>query len=133
MAMVKTLLQNRFVVYVAGGVLSAAIDIGAMQMLRTAGLPLIAATTLAFVAGLLFNYAYHARVTFAHGAGATGSAMGGASFARYLCVVAANYLVTIALVSLGDTLLGSALAGKLASLPMVAGVGYVLGKLWIFK
>lgn len=128
--MFKALLQKSFLVYVTGGVLSAAIDIGAMKLLLNGGLPTIPATTIAFVIGLLFNYGYHARVTFAQ----PGSANAGAgSFARYLCVVAANYVVTIALVSLGDALLGSPVAGKLASLPVVAVVGYVLGKIWIFK
>lgn len=128
--MFKALLQNRFLVYVTGGVLSAAIDIGAMKLLLNGGLPTIPATTIAFVVGLLFNYGYHARVTFAQ-AGAPNAGAG--SFARYLCVVAANYVVTIALVSLGDALLGSPVAGKLVSLPVVAVVGYLLGKIWIFK
>jgi putative flippase GtrA len=129
--MLKALLQNRFLVYVTGGVLSAAIDIGAMKLLLNGGLPTIPATTIAFVAGLLFNYGYHARVTFAQSGGAPNAGPG--SFARYLCVVAANYVVTIALVSLGDALLGSPVAGKLVSLPVVAVVGYLLGKIWIFK
>lgn len=129
--MLKSLLQKSFLVYVTGGVLSAAIDIGLMKLLLTSGLPTIPATTIAFVIGLLFNYGYHARVTFALSGGAPNAGAG--SFARYLCVVAANYVVTIALVSLGEALLGSPVAGKLVSLPVVAVVGYVLGKIWIFK
>ncbi len=115
-----------FLVYIAGGVLSAAVDIGTMQLLLLNGMPTLPAVTAAFAAGLLVNYAFHARVTFDQ----QGSR---ASFARYLCVVALNYTLTIAIVTTVEHLTGSALAGKLLSLPAVSVVGYVLGKLWIFK
>jgi hypothetical protein len=39
----------------------------------------------------------------------------------------------MACVALSVSLLDSPLAGKLASLPLVALNGYVLGKYWIFK
>ncbi|SFU39297.1 GtrA family protein [Pseudoduganella namucuonensis] len=123
-------LSPRVLVYLAGGVLSAAIDLGAMHLLMAGGMPTIPATTLAFVAGLLFNYTYHARVTFR--AGGANAAPAGASFARYLCVVALGYAVTIALVAAGEALLGSPMAGKLVALPATAALGYVLGKIWIF-
>ena len=56
------------------------------------GFSVAAATSAGFATGLLLNYAFHARVTFGrlHSAGA---------FLRFLCVVALNYLLTIAFVS----------------------------------
>ena len=115
-----------FLIYISGGVLSAAVDIGTLQLLLFNGVPTVPATTAAFVAGLLVNFTFHARVTFAQ----QGSRN---SFARYLCVVALNYMLTIAIVMAAEQLAGSALAGKLVSLPVVAVIGYLLGKLWIFK
>jgi putative flippase GtrA len=56
-----------------------------------------------------------------------------ASFARYLCVVGINYLLTLGCVALAQSLAGMPLAGKIVSLPLVAVNGYLLGKLWIFK
>jgi hypothetical protein len=53
--------------------------------------------------------------------------------ARYLCVVALNYLLTVGLVGLAQWLVGSPLAGKLLSLPLVAVNGYLLGRYWIFR
>lgn len=123
--------RAQFGVYLAGGVLSAAIDIGIMQLLIAAGSGYGPATTAGFAGGLLFNYVFHQRLTFKAQASTF-------SFARYLCVVALNYLLTMACVALAVALLpwpeaSGALAGKLVSLPLVAFNGFLLGKYWIFK
>lgn len=118
--------RSRFFVYLAGGVLSAAVDIGSLQALLACGMPVLVAATVAFVAGLVVNYAWHARVTFSQGGNA-------ASFVRYLCVVAMTYTMTIALVAGFDHAFGSPLAGKLVALPLASVAGYLLGKWWIYK
>jgi putative flippase GtrA len=117
---------RQFAVFVAGGVLSALVDIGLMQALIHYGAHYTGATTAGFAAGLLVNYAFHSRVTFS-------SAASPGNFARYLCLLGFNYLLTMGCVALSVPLLGSALAGKLVSLPLVALNGFVLGKFWIFK
>jgi putative flippase GtrA len=117
---------RQFAVFVTGGVICALVDIGLMQALIAAGAHFASATTAGFAAGLLVNYAFHSRVTFAQAATP-------ANFVRYLCVVGINYLLTMACVALAVTLLGSPLAGKIGSLPLVALNGYLLGKYWIFK
>jgi putative flippase GtrA len=123
----KLLARSRHVaVFLAGGVLSAAVDIGVMQLLLHAGLHFTAATTAGFLSGLLLNYAWHSRVTF-------DAAATPASFARYLCVVALNYALTLACVALAQALAGLPLAGKILSLPLIAVNSYLLGKFWIFK
>ena len=118
--------QRQFLVFVSGGVLCALIDIGLMQWLLLRGCHPVAASSAGFGAGLAVNYAFHAKLTFR-------TVTGGRSLARYLCVVALNYLLTIALVSLAQWLVGSPLAGKLVSLPAVAVNGYLLSRWWIFR
>jgi putative flippase GtrA len=120
------LLRSQFLVFIAGGALCALIDIGLMQLMLRAGAAPVVAASGGFLAGLAVNYAFHARVTFKQlsSAGTVG---------RYLCVVAVNYLMTVALVALADALLQNALAGKLASLPLVAVNGYLLSKYWVFR
>jgi putative flippase GtrA len=118
--------RRQFAVYISGGVLCALIDIGLMQLLIRAGAHFASATTAGFVAGLLVNYLFHTRVTFSSDATP-------ANLARYLCVVAVNYLLTMACVALSVQLLDAALPGKLLSLPLVALSGFVLGKYWIYK
>jgi putative flippase GtrA len=113
-------------VYVTGGLLCALVDVGLMQVLLKTGMHYASATTAGFAAGLLVNFAFHSRVTFE--AAATPF-----SFARYMCVVALNYLLTMACVTLSIPLLGNPLYGKILSLPLVALNGFVLGKYWIFK
>ncbi len=118
--------QRQFLLYLAGGVASALIDVGLMQFLIHSGVDYVTATSVGFIAGLIFNYGYHATVTFT--APPSGRSMG-----RYLAVVAMNYLFTLACVALSVHLLGMAVVGKLLSLPLVAVNGFILGKHWIFK
>lgn len=126
--MIEFLLGHRrqIMVYLVGGVLSALADIGAMQLLITRGIHYTVATSAGFALGLLVNYAFHAKLTFR----ASGNA---ASFLRYLCVVGLNYAFTLGCVALSVALLDQALPGKIASLPLVALNGFVLGKYWIFR
>ncbi len=118
--------HRQLLTYLFGGVLSALIDVGLMQLLIWQGVHHIPAASAGFVTGLLFNFAYHARMTFA-------APMSRASFARYLCVVGINYLLTLACVEAAVQLAGLPVVGKVASLPLVAASGFVLGKRWIFK
>lgn len=118
--------QRQFLLYLAGGLASALIDVGLMQFLIYSGVDYVSATSAGFIAGLIFNYGYHATVTFT-------APPSGRSMVRYLAVVAINYVFTLACVALSVHLLGMAVVGKLLSLPLVAINGYILGKRWIFK
>lgn len=118
--------QRQLATYLAGGVLSAAIDIGLMQGALWMEVPLVAAVTAGFLAGLLFNFLFHAHVTFQQ-------APSGAALARYLTVVGGNYLLTLGCVALSVQLAGMALPGKLVSLVLVAAIGFTLGKRWVFN
>jgi putative flippase GtrA len=121
--------RRQLALYVAGGVASALIDVGLMQALIDGGATPLLAASAGFGAGLLFNYLYHLRVTFA---AAAAHAPRRASLARYLAVVAANYGLTLACVAAAVALGALPVAGKLVALPLVAASGFVLGKRWIF-
>lgn len=118
--------RPQFAVFVLGGLLCAALDVGLMKVLLWRGSSPLLATSGGFLAGLLLNYAFHARVTFSRLAS-------NGSFARFLCVVAINYMITVALVNLALALGFPPLAGKIVSLPVVAVNGFLLSKHWIFK
>ena len=120
------LASRQFAVYVTGGVLCALVDIGLMQLLLGAGFHHTAAASAGFAAGLLVNFAFHSGVTF-------NASANPARFARYLCLVAVNYGLTLGCVALAQALVGNPLLGKLLSLPLVAVNGFLLGKYWIFK
>jgi putative flippase GtrA len=121
-----TLPGGQFLVFVAGGGLSALVDIGLMQLLILNGVAPLPATSAGFGAGLCVNYAFHARVTFKNVTTVR-------TLSRFLCVVALNYLLTLGLVALSVALFEQALVGKLLSLPLVALNGFFLSKHWIFK
>lgn len=118
--------SRQFGVFILGGLVCAAVDIGLMQLLLHAGVHYTGAASAGFGAGLLVNYAFHSRVTF----GATATR---ANFTRYLCVVAVNYSLTMACVALAVHFAGMPLLGKIVSLPLVSINGYLLSKYWIFK
>lgn len=120
------LATRQFGVFVTGGLICALADVGLMQLLLLSGVTATAAASAGFAAGLLVNYAFHSRVTF-------NASANPANFARYLCVVGVNYLMTIACVALGQAVFDNPLVGKIVSLPLVAANGYLLGKYWIFK
>ena len=118
--------RRQVALFLIGGVLSALVDIGVMQALAALGYHYAGATTCGFGAGLMVNYLYHAKVTF-------DSPTNGASVARYGCLVALNYLITMACVAVAATMVDFALAGKIVSLPLVAANSFLLGKFWVFK
>lgn len=118
--------HRQLLVFLVGGGLSALIDVGLMQGLILGGVNYVFATSAGFVVSLIFNYAFHARLTYA-------SRLSGPSFGRYLSVVALNYCLTLGCVTVAVTTSGVAIWGKLLALPLVAAVSFVLGKHWIFK
>lgn len=124
---IQTLINRQFIVFIFGGVVSAVIDIGAMQLMIGAYInPLLAATS-GFFLGLLFNFIYHAFVSFR-------STMSLPRLARFLLVVGLNYVITMVLVYISLALLHQgALPGKILSLPVVAANGYLLSKYWVFR
>jgi putative flippase GtrA len=119
-------LSPQFVVYLVGGVICALIDIGLMQLLLLSSATPLAATSAGFIAGLLVNYAFHAKVTFKNITSVT-------TFTRFMCVVLVNYMITVCMVGVAVGLFDAPLVGKLISLPLVAVNGFFLGKHWIFK
>ncbi|MGH8853307.1 MAG: GtrA family protein [Telluria sp.] len=123
---VSLFFSRQFAVFVAGGVICALADIGLMQLLLNADLHYTAAASAGFAVGLAINYAFHSRITF-------NAAASTANFARYMCLVGVNYLLTLACVALAQLALDNPLAGKLLSLPLVAANGYLVSKYWIFK
>ena len=116
----------QFLLFVAGGGLSALLDVGLLQFLVMRGVAPTTAASAGFFAGLFVNYAFHAKVTFKNV-----TTIG--TLSRFLCVVAMNYLLTLGLVALADMLFQQPLIGKLVSLPLVAVNGFFLSKHWIFK
>lgn len=119
-------LSPQFLVFVAGGALSTLVDIGLLQLLLVNRVSAFSATTIGFLAGLVVNYAFHARVTFKN-------VMTPGTLARFLCVVGVNYALTLGCVEAATTLFQLPLLGKLVSLPLVALNGFFLSKHWIFK
>jgi hypothetical protein len=52
---------------------------------------------------------------------------------RYIIIVLFNYVLTLGFVAASVRLAGNPLVGKIASLPVVAILGYCFGRSWIFR
>ncbi|SIP87301.1 GtrA family protein [Aquipseudomonas alcaligenes] len=117
---------RQVVVFLLVGLLTAAVDIGAMQVLIGFGAHYAYAVSAGFILGLVVNYFGHAMWTFEvrHSL---------ASALEFLVVVLINYGLTMVCVALSMHLLDMALPGKLLSLPVVAANGYLLTKYWVFR
>jgi putative flippase GtrA len=119
-------MTRQFFVFLVVGLLSAAVDVGVMTLLIYLKSPYQLATSVGFVTGLLFNYLTHSQVTFK-------SELTAGSMIRYIAIVILNYILTLGFVAASVHLMENPLIGKIASLPIVAILGYLFGRSWIFR
>jgi putative flippase GtrA len=115
--------------YLAAGVLSAALDVGLLVLLReVVGVPVPVATAVAFLTALVVNFTLNRR-TFA-----TGSQAARARHARrYLTAVAGNLLLTVAVVSAADAAGIPYVVAKLAVLGGGVVWNFFLYRHWVFR
>lgn len=118
--------SRQFMTFIAGSLASAVIDIGIMQLMINMGFHHIISATTGFFFGFLFNYAFHANLTFK-------SVSSTPIVIRFVTVIGINYFITVLFVFLSVSILGNALTGKIASLPFVAVNGFMLSKYWVFR
>lgn len=118
--------RRQMVIFILVGALTTVLDIGLLKALMCLGVNYAIATSLAFCAALVFNYVAHARVTFQ-------SMRTKANLMRFLATVLFNYLLTLTFVVAGHNWFDSVLAGKFASIPVVAATGFLLNRYWVFR
>lgn len=124
---ISVLFNRQFLIFIAGGLISVAIDIGVMQLMISLEINPLLAATVGFFSGLIFNYLYHVFFTFK-------SMISFAILVRFMIVVCINYIITIILIYISYSLfMVGVLPGKILSLPIVAANGYLLSKHWVFK
>jgi putative flippase GtrA len=119
------MLQRQFLTYVIVGVLSAVVDIGTLQLLRSQGTHDTLAVSTGFFVALLFNYTCQRSFTFR-------SRHSSQILLRYLSVVTVTYVLTLAITHLSSSMFNTPVPGKIVALPIVALIGFLTGKYWIF-
>jgi putative flippase GtrA len=117
---------RQFGVFIAVGLVCAAVDVGVMYGLMRAEVSPLVSASGGFALGLCLNFLLHSRMTF-------NAAVNWQRLGRFLGVVALNYGVTLAFVEAASFWLASPLLGKLVSLPVVALNGFFLSRIWVFK
>lgn len=120
------ILTRQFFIYVAIGVISALVDIGILQISFFTIGGLFLPTALSYVSGLIVNFALHNIFTFK-------TSISFHRAVKYLTVVAVNYWIAFVFVYLSTIYFNNVLYGKVLSLPLIAVVGFILSKKWIYK
>jgi putative flippase GtrA len=117
-----------FLVYVLVGVVSAVSDICSLYVAsKVFNWNLALSVTIGFIVGLVVNYVLHSNITFKR-------KMEFVTFIKYLLVVAFNYILTLVLIQLLVSGLDLGLIlSKIITLPVIAAVGYILSKAWIYQ
>jgi putative flippase GtrA len=123
----RVLRSSAFRFVVVGGA-SVVVDAGLLYVLHgLLELGLEAATALAFLAGFVVNFALNRQWAFA----STGRLR--RQVTAYLALVAANLLVTVALVRALTVLGVMYLAAKVLTTAVLSAVNYVVSRKWIFN
>ena len=111
--------------FVGGAALG--LDVGVLAGLRElAHAPLVVATTAALVASLAWNYTAQRRFSF----GSQVALQHG--LPRYLVLVGLNYVVTVALVTLGARTGAGYLTGKAAAVAVLTPTNFYAYRAWVF-
>jgi putative flippase GtrA len=120
------MVMRQFAIFIGVGIACAVIDVGLMQVLMLFGAHHVVAATAGFAAGLVANVALHTRVTFS-------ARYTHRILIRFMTVVLANYIITVAFVTLLNDWWSMPVLGKLVSLPVVAVNGFLLSKFWVYR
>lgn len=121
--------RRRHVVgYLVVGVLSYAIDLGLLVLLRDlAAAPLLVATSVGFWTSVGFNFTANRWVFRGSG---DGSAR--AHVARYAALLVLNYGLTLGIVSGGVALGAGAVVSKTVAVAAIACLNFVAYRRWVF-
>lgn len=119
--------RRQFAVYVMVGLASAAVDVGLLWGLLAIGVWRTAAVGIGLIAGMVVNYLLHMRVTFR-----AASAADLRSVALYVSIVLVNYLITLGFVEAGAMFGHPIVLWKLASLPVIALIGFLFTRRFVF-
>lgn len=113
--------------FLAVGGAALVVDVGTLAGMRELlHAPLWVATSAALVASLAWNYLAQRRFTFGSDVDLR------TGFPRYLTLVAANYLATLALVELGDRTEAGYLSGKAVALAVLTPANFYAYRAWVF-
>jgi putative flippase GtrA len=123
----RRLAQSSLVRYVLVGGLSFIVDFGLVWLLHVAaGWPLWIATGCAFVASFAVNYTLQRLFSF------SSRAPHGGALVRYSILVAANTVLTVAIVTILDTTIVGWGWGKVIATILTTVGNYFAYRLWIF-
>ncbi|MCB5306744.1 GtrA family protein [Yersinia massiliensis] len=119
------ILSRQFLIYLLIGIISAVVDIIALKISMFHYNEVMLSTLIGYISGLVINYILHSMFTFK-----TSIAIG--KILKYLAVVFINYWITVIIIFISFYFFKDVIYGKIVSLPIIAVLGYIASKKWIY-
>jgi putative flippase GtrA len=119
--------KNKFIRFLLTGGVSAFVDVGTLQLALSGGLGRRGSVTLGFAVGLAVNFVMHKFFTFS-----SKKPISLREVAAFGLVVLVNYGITLGVVEGLAVISVPVVVAKVASLPLVAVVGFVLSRRFVF-
>lgn len=118
--------------YFGASALALGVDMGFFLLLLAAGLLAPAASAISYCLGIAAHWLVSSRIVFAAGAAPPGSERWRQKF-LFLASALVGLVLTVAIVALGEMLLGDARLAKLVAIAVSFFTGYLLRKKIVFS
>ncbi|MGP2410212.1 GtrA family protein [Yersinia enterocolitica] len=116
---------KQFFIYISIGVISALVDIVMLKISMYYYSGIMESTLIGYISGLIVNYILHSIFTFK-------TSMAISKILKYLVVVFVNYWITVFIIFISVFYFSDVIYGKIISLPIIAFIGYITSKRWIY-
>lgn len=126
MYMLKNKIAIQFVIFILVGASSALLDLYLLYALRKINLNINLSITIAYISGALLNYLLHTFLTFK-------KTTNKKNLSKFITVLLINYSLTLIIIYILLQLNTELIIAKIISLPIIAVIGFILARNWIYK
>ena len=126
MYMLKNKIAIQFVIFILVGASSALLDLYLLYALRKINLNINLSITIAYISGALLNYLLHTFLTFK-------KTTNKKNLSKFITVLLINYSLTLIIIYILLQLNTDLIIAKIISLPVIAVIGFILARNWIYK
>lgn len=124
--MLKNKIAIQFVIFILVGASSALLDLYLLYALRKINLNINLSITIAYISGALLNYLLHTFLTFK-------KTTNKKNLSKFITVLLINYSLTLIIIYILLQLNTELIIAKIISLPIIAVIGFILARNWIYK
>lgn len=124
--MLKNKIAMQFVIFILVGASSALLDLYLLYALRIINLNINLSITIAYISGASLNYLLHTFLTFK-------KTTNKSNLSKFIIALLINYSLTLIIIYILLQLNTDLIIAKIISLPVIAVIGFILARNWIYK